>query len=107
MMDHPSAEDVYEKVSLEYPRISKATVYRNLSLLAQQGVIRKVEMPGVEADRYDFNLKPHYHAVCLKCGKIVDAFIHDEVKLEVNYSEDFTPVSTDMVIYGLCKNCKN
>lgn len=69
---HPDAEEVYDKISLEHPYISKATVYRNLNLLAEQGVIRRVKVSD-GPDRYDFNNVKHYHMHCKKCGKIFDA----------------------------------
>lgn len=52
-------------------RISRGTVYRNLSCLAQDGEIIHVKVPG--ADRYDFRLDMHYHLICSECGAVVDA----------------------------------
>ena len=80
MHTHPSAEEVYDVVVERDSRISKGTVYRNLGLLSQKGQIRKIPMPGTLADRYDFNLSPHHHAICRKCGK-------------------------DLVFTGLCSDC--
>ena len=66
MHTHPSAEEVYDVVVEKDSRISKGTVYMNLGLLSQTGQIRKIPMPGTLADRNDFNLAPHHHAICRK-----------------------------------------
>ena len=42
MHNHPDAEQVYSEIVKEHPHISKATVYRNLNLLSEQGQIKKV-----------------------------------------------------------------
>ena len=52
-LDHPQAEEVYELVAREHPHISKATVYRNLNLLAEDGTIGKLHLCE-GADRFDF-----------------------------------------------------
>ena len=56
--DHPTADTVYENLRLIYPNISLGTVYRNLSLLADIGEIRK--LPSTSgADRFDGRTEPH------------------------------------------------
>ncbi len=105
MTSHPSAEEVYASVVSHDSRISKGTVYRNLALLSDMGEIRKIPMPGICPDRYDFNLLPHYHAVCRKCGKIVDVHADlDEKKAFL--SGKFKIESVDIVISGLCEDCR-
>ncbi|MEI3230350.1 MAG: transcriptional repressor [Gordonibacter pamelaeae] len=59
--NHPTSADVYEGVRERHPNISRATVYRNLGVLAHRGEVLRVEVPN-GADRYDFFNKPHYHA---------------------------------------------
>lgn len=68
---HPTAEQIYQRVSEMYPTISKATVYRNLNMLAEEGRLLQLAMPD-RADRYDDTLTPHYHLCCEKCGNVVD-----------------------------------
>ena len=68
---HPSAEWVFEHVRQEVPDISLATVYRNLSLFKDQGLITSLgTVKGVE--RFDGNTDPHVHFICTGCGCIVD-----------------------------------
>lgn len=68
---HPSAEMVHEMLHEEYPDISLATVYRNLSHFKRQGLIRSLgTVNGVE--RFDAVTEPHVHFVCTHCGAVLD-----------------------------------
>ena len=69
--NHPTSADVYEVVREKHPNISRATVYRNLGVLANRGEVLRVEVPN-GADRYDFLNRPHYHAKCRVCGGVFD-----------------------------------
>ena len=69
--EHPSAEWIYMRLKPEYPDISLGTVYRNLSLFKEQGVIASLgTVKGVE--RFDGNTAPHVHYICTGCGRILD-----------------------------------
>ena len=68
---HPSAETVYAELKQQIPDISLGTVYRNLALFKQQGLIQSLgSVQGVE--RFDGNVEPHVHFICNGCGKIQD-----------------------------------
>jgi Fur family peroxide stress response transcriptional regulator len=68
---HPSADWVYEKVRETVPDISLATVYRNLALFKQQGLIQSVAtVDGVE--RFDGNPESHVHFICTSCAAVMD-----------------------------------
>jgi Fur family peroxide stress response transcriptional regulator len=69
--EHPTAEMVYSALKEENPKISLATVYRNLNLLADTGDILKLSIPG-RCDRFDGFTKEHLHLYCVSCGKIED-----------------------------------
>ena len=73
---HPTAEQVYEIARKMYPKISLGTVYRNLSVLAQEGELTQVEAP--DASRFDLRQDRHHHLVCSACGA---AFSHDLQRL--------------------------
>ncbi len=81
---HPSAEWVYNQLKPEIPDISLATVYRNLSLFKQQGLIASVgTVNGVE--RFDGITAPHVHFICTSCGSVLD-FPQVEVPASLNRS---------------------
>lgn len=68
---HPSAEMVCQMLRQERPDISVATVYRNLALFKQQGIIRSVGTVG-GAERFDYRTDPHVHFICNICAAIMD-----------------------------------
>jgi len=70
-MNHPTADEIYDRVRSRLPRISLGTVYRNLDLLAVNGDIVKLT-PGRTQMRFDGNLEYHYHMTCIHCGRIED-----------------------------------
>jgi Fur family ferric uptake transcriptional regulator len=70
---HPTAAELYERVRQRLPRVSLGTVYRNLEVLHQDGMIRKLEFSGAET-RFDGMLDPHYHVRCSACGNVADIF---------------------------------
>ena len=68
---HPTANEVYDMVRRRLPRIGLGTVYRNLELMADVGVILKLEVGGTQK-RFDATVEPHYHVRCTSCGKVND-----------------------------------
>jgi Fe2+ or Zn2+ uptake regulation protein len=69
--DHPSADMIYDAVREVLPRISLGTVYRNLELLHNMGLIEKIDAGSGQA-RYDGDVCCHCHTVCTVCGAIGD-----------------------------------
>jgi Fe2+ or Zn2+ uptake regulation protein len=69
---HPTAATLYIIVRRRMPKISLGTVYRNLELLNQMGMVRKIDFSGAEA-RYDGNVEDHDHLRCICCLRIDDA----------------------------------
>lgn len=68
---HPTADWVYEQVRQTLPNVSLGTVYRNLNLLADEGLVQRVILDdGVV--RFDGKTNEHHHFVCTKTGKIFD-----------------------------------
>jgi len=72
--NHLTADEIYDRVRQTMPRVSMGTVYRNLDILASNGLIRKLE-PQYSQMRFDGNTMDHYHVICMHCGKIWDAAI--------------------------------
>ncbi|MDP3991249.1 MAG: transcriptional repressor [Candidatus Nealsonbacteria bacterium] len=102
---HPSAEEVYAGVKKKKPRISRATVYRNLKNLKNKGRIQEIP---AEVSHYDGNISSHAHFLCQKCGRIFDVFeicqgcgILRKKKVKVGEINKFK-----LYLYGYCRNCK-
>jgi len=68
---HPSADELYGRVKKRLPRISLGTVYRNLDMLAREGIIQKLETAGSQK-RFDGDTGDHRHIRCVSCGRIDD-----------------------------------
>ena len=74
LANHPTADEVYETVRAEHPSIGKATVYRTLNLLSDEGEIGRVRINN-GADRFDHQSFSHYHVRCARCGRVDDVMI--------------------------------
>lgn len=103
--DHPTADDIYTSVKETLPNISLGTVYRNLSLLVNQGEIISVNL-GDGKEHFDGNVKPHYHFICSQCGKVEDIFM-DELKINTIAQDHFngTIQGHQTYFFGLCSHC--
>ncbi len=108
MNTHPTADELYDAVRLRLPRISLRTVYRNLSILAESGLVFKLSCPGMQT-RYDAMQKPHFHLRCEKCGKIEDIPISAELyeTAKKMFLSEIGPRvhSFQLEFNGLCIDC--
>ena len=105
--DHPTADVVYENMKLIYPNISLGTVYRNLSLLADIGEIRKLSsFDG--ADRFDARTDQHCHFMCTECGAVMDMEISGVEKILKQAASEFGhgQISDyNARFFGICEHC--
>lgn len=103
---HPSAEELYERVRRRLPRISLATVYRNLDILSAEGAIARVES-GSSLKRFDGNVMRHYHIRCLGCDRLVDAGMDLSLDIEarVQAQTDFRILGHTLELTGICPQC--
>ena len=104
---HPSAEMVHEMLQAEHPDISLATVYRNLALFKQQGLIVSLgSVNGVE--RYDGNIDPHVHFVCTDCGTVTDLHglqVPDELNTAAARESGAEVDHCHLTFHGRCHDC--
>jgi Fe2+ or Zn2+ uptake regulation protein len=104
---HPTAEEVFVAVKKELPKISLATVYKNLEALVACGAASKLSF-GDSAARYEIRTDPHYHTRCLKCGLITDvnpATVKQLMKL-IEVPSGFKVQDYRVELLGYCKSCK-
>jgi len=104
---HATADEVYELVSAAHPSISKATVYRNLNLLAESGEIRRVSIPG-SPDRYDHTVTAHYHVQCIRCGSVsdVDMPYQPDLNDKIRDPHGYRFVDHAVLFRGICPACQ-
>ncbi len=104
---HPTAEQVYHAVKRELPRISLATVYKNLEKLVECGAASKLTY-GDAAARYDIRTDHHYHTRCLGCGRMWDleAARGKSALEQVKPQPGFTVTDFRLELLGLCRDCQ-
>jgi Fur family peroxide stress response transcriptional regulator len=102
--DHPTADMIYLSAREKDHNISLGTVYRNLKLLSDEGVIITLETVDKRL-HYDGDVSRHSHFICEDCGMIIDLFKPSETPSELK--EMGLSVSSEKCIYyGKCINCK-
>lgn len=104
---HPTADDIYEGVKKEVPQISIGTVYRNLRVLKEDGLVAEISIQGA-LGRYEEIRKNHYHFRCEKCGKVLDIDeTFDETFGERIAARTGLKINSHQLeFYGLCKDCQ-
>ncbi|MFN0088016.1 MAG: Fur family transcriptional regulator [Blastocatellia bacterium] len=104
---HPTAEEVFLGVKGALPRISLATVYKNLESLVACGMASKLS-GGEGAARYDIRTGHHYHSRCVKCGGIADLepAAAGELRRLLRAPAGFKVENYRIELLGHCKNCQ-
>jgi Fe2+ or Zn2+ uptake regulation protein len=104
---HVTAEVVYGHVSTQMPGVSLPTVYAALELLQQLGLIRRVATEGGTVV-WDARVADHHHAVCTRCGVIVDvdAELDQSGVMAAAQAAGFAVDDAQLVVRGLCAACR-
>lgn len=103
---HPTAEEIYDEIKKHYPKVSLASVYRNLDLLSENGRIKKLET-GQPQKRYDSIIDQHYHIMCVICGKLEDIHMKpfEDVEKIVEHQTNYKVLSHNFRVNGICADC--
>ena len=103
---HYSPEDIYAAVRRRIPAISLATVYNNLRLFVERGLLREVS-PHASTLLVDGNLEPHHHLVCSRCKSVqdIDADFIDFKRLSPHVPHGFDLTHSVVEVFGLCRRC--
>lgn len=105
--EHLSADELYGRVRKKMPRISLATVYRNLEILSEAGIIRKLEISGRQK-RFDSEVVEHDHIYCVQCHRIENLQI-DKSEMKVPTQDTvkgYTITGCRLEVTGLCPRCQ-
>jgi Fur family peroxide stress response transcriptional regulator len=110
---HPSAQWVYDKLKPRIPGLSLGTVYRNIALFREEGVVASLGVIDGE-ERFDGDVSPHPHLVCRRCGRVMDLPCPDGETLRRLAEEglpgsavgDFLIDYRTTVFNGLCADCR-
>ena len=104
--EHLTANDVFMAAKSKLASISFATVYNSLRYLKDAGHITEIQF-GNGASRFDGMTHRHDHALCTRCGKLVDIEMEHPRKLVERAAElsKFKPESLEFTLRGLCPAC--
>ncbi len=105
---HPSADELYDRVRLIMPHISLATVYRNLEILCEAGLIQKVHVGGAQK-RFDGNPLQHVHIRCMDCGRVDDlpADVPVDLGAVSSAAGGYRVVGCHIEVTGYCPKCSS
>lgn len=104
---HPTASELYDMVRKRLPRIGLGTVYRNLDLMADSGMILKLEVGGTQK-RFDATTEDHYHIRCSSCGKVddIDVPVIQELVDQATEATPYMILGHHVEFSGICPGCQ-
>jgi Fur family peroxide stress response transcriptional regulator len=103
---HPFADEIYRRVHEKLPRISLATVYRNLRSLVEAGKIGTLLLDQQGA-RYDPEISEHDHFICERCGRVSDLFLRRARRIDLTSlaKDGYVVTKHNVTVYGMCQVC--
>jgi Fur family ferric uptake transcriptional regulator len=109
---HLSVADIHQRILDSTwdasPGPDLATVYRTVTTLVDQGVLHALAVEG-GVTTYGLAEKPHHHAVCTKCGTIIEVpAVRLSAALEhaIEGSSFTLSEQAGLTLHGLCPDCK-
>jgi len=106
--EHPTVEQIYEQVKMDFPTTSLATVYKTVALLKELNEVLELGFPD-GSNRYDGNRPyPHPHVVCLQCEKIVDPNLRGlaDMTHKLKKETGFRIINHRLDFFGICPSCQ-
>ena len=104
---HLDADEIYRRAREQDPRISLSTVYRNLNLLKELGLISELHLDQ-EHHHYELrDAKDHYHLICSNCDRVVEFHSARVGKLmdQISGDNNFLIERVHIDLVGLCGDC--
>ncbi|MCF6243563.1 MAG: transcriptional repressor [Sulfurovum sp.] len=105
---HMAIESIYEEVAKTHPSLSLATVYKNIILMVDNGVLAEVPIEGKKS-KYELVKSDHIHLVCTECGEVEDRPHNenaDALFISMTKEENFSLSKQQINLYGVCVHCK-
>ena len=105
--DHPTVQQISERVRDHFPSMTLATIYSTLGVLERSGLIQ--ELPFEKMSRYEANMEPHVNLVCIQCENVMDADVGQDVvvrlKNRISSQANFEVAWQRVDFYGRCPRC--
>lgn len=105
---HPSVEDIFEKVKVDFPTTSLATVYKTIAVMKELGEVLELEF-STGHNRYDGKKPyPHPHLICVECKHIIDPQLSSLTDLTQELVSDsgYTILGHRLDFFGICPECR-
>lgn len=106
--DHPSAAQLHERLRIQFPTVSLATIYKTLALLKEEGQVLEIDLRS--DSHYDGNKPyPHPHLICTRCNRIVDGDdvpALQSINQQIAEKYGFQVLHQHLVFYGICPECQ-
>lgn len=108
---HPTAEWIYEHLKSEIPDLSLGTVYRNIAVFKEMGMVKSIGVVNGQ-ERFDADMSQHSHFICKCCFKIIDIpnkrnFVDGNIYKFVEHECEVKVESHSVAFYGCCRDCQN
>jgi Fe2+ or Zn2+ uptake regulation protein len=105
---HVTAEEMLGEVGGKLPGVSLPTVYSALELFEELGLVRRVATEAGPA-LFDSRIDEHQHVLCRRCGRVqdLDTAVDDAGARRAARAAGFEPEHTDVVLVGICSDCRN
>ena len=105
--DHPSVQQIHDRVRDHFPSMTLATIYSTLGVLQRSGLIQ--ELPFQKMSRYEANMEPHVNLVCIQCETVIDTDTGQDAVLRlrnrISRESHFQVAWQRVDFYGWCPRC--
>jgi len=105
---HIAIERIYEEVSKIHASLSLATIYKNIIMMVEKGVLTEVPIVG-QKSKYEIAKEDHIHLICTSCGTVMDKILDEDTSEDtqrVAEASGFSLEHRQLNLYGLCESCK-
>ena len=105
--DHPTVQQIFERVRDHFPSMTLATIYSTLGVLQRSGLVQ--ELPFQKMSRYEANIEPHVNLVCMQCETVMDSDTGQgevlRMKNRISRQSNFQVAWQRVDFYGWCPRC--
>ncbi len=104
----PTAQQILEEVKKVHPDVSLDTIYRNISLLSELGIVNEIKKPSGACVYELVTSRHHHHMICMQCGKTecLESCPLDENILRQAAAKGFEITGHIAEFYGRCSHCR-
>lgn len=105
---HPTAEMIHQDLLNQGYRYSLATIYNTLEILESCQLVLAIDSDQDGKRHYDYFGHPHYHVICVRCGRIEDAdnFNFSNLPSAAKQATGYHIQNYEVTVKGLCPRCQ-